>query len=108
MKRLVEFALADGGTITAEVEGPDLGRTPTRGGLPSQAIDKAGQTFEAAMEKIKPAASAIIEQLRHLSDPPSEAEVEFGLKLSTEAGALIASASTEANFKVTLTWKHQA
>jgi Trypsin-co-occurring domain 1 len=108
MKRLVEFALADGGTITAEVEGAELGRTPTRGALSPQAVDKAGQTFEAALEKIRPAASAIIAQLRHLADPPSEAEVEFGIKLSSEAGALIASASAEANFKVTLTWKNKA
>jgi hypothetical protein len=31
-------------------------------------------------------------------------DVEFGLKMGGEAGVIIASASIEANFKVTLHW----
>jgi hypothetical protein len=31
--------------------------------------------------------------------------VEFGLELNAEAGAFIASASTSANFRVSLTWR---
>jgi hypothetical protein len=108
MKHLVEFALEDGSTITAEVDEPEFKKAVTRGALPLQVIDQAGQTFEAALEKIKPAATVIIAKLRDIVDAPSEIEVEFGLKLSAEAGALIASAATEANFKVTLSWKNQA
>jgi len=74
--------------------------TPWRG-------DKAGQTFEQALDKIKPAASVIISRLRGLADPPDEIEVEFGLTLNAEAGAFVAAAGAEANYTVTLTWKRE-
>jgi hypothetical protein len=44
--------------------------------------------------------------LRSLADAPDEVQVEFGLDLHAEAGAFIAAASTGANFKVMLTWRH--
>jgi len=69
--------------------------------------EKAHQTFEAALDKIRPAAQTIIKKLRALHDPPDEIKVEFGLKLNAQAGAFIAAAGTEANYKVTLTWKRE-
>jgi len=56
---------------------------------------------------IRPAAQTIIQKLRALHDPPDEIEVEFGLKLNAQVGAFIAAAGTEANYKVTLTWKRE-
>jgi hypothetical protein len=38
-------------------------------------------------------------------DAPEGVEVEFGLKFAGQAGAFIASASTEAQFRVKLAWK---
>ncbi len=105
MKRLVEFPLQGGSTITVEVDEPGEGG-PVRGlGTPQPEV--ASQTFEVALEKIKPAAGGIIAKLRELADPPDQAVVEFGLKFGAKAGALIASADTEANFLVTLTWKRK-
>ena len=69
--------------------------------------EKAQETFEAALDKIRPAAQTIIQKLRALHDPPDQIQVEFGLKLNAQAGAFIAAASTEANYKVTLTWKRE-
>lgn len=69
--------------------------------------EKAHQTFEAALDKIRPAAQTIIQKPRALHDPSDEIEVEFGLKLSAQAGAFIAAAGTEANYKITLTWKRE-
>ncbi|MCS7178813.1 MAG: CU044_2847 family protein [Anaerolineae bacterium] len=54
---------------------------------------------------MRPLAEAVICKLRALADPPDEVEVEFGLKLNAEAGAVLAAAGTEAHYKVTLTWK---
>jgi Trypsin-co-occurring domain 1 len=39
---------------------------------------------------------------------PEEIEMEFGFSLSAGAGVIIASASTEANYRVTLRWKGEA
>ena len=107
MKQLVEFPLEDGSTILVEVEAPEeRGMVPaTRGGR--ETVARAQQTFEAALEKVRPAASAIIAKLRALHDPPDEIGVEFGLKMSAEAGAFIAAAGVEANYKVTLKWKRE-
>ncbi len=76
-------------------------------GLSGDVAGKVCQTFEVALEKAKPAASALIAQFRDLIDPPDEIEVEFGIKLSAGAGAVLASAGGEANYKMTLTWKRK-
>jgi len=60
------------------------------------------------VERARPLASALIEKLRGISDPPDEAQVEFGLSLSAEACAVLASASTSAHYRVTLTWERAA
>ena len=110
MKRLVEFPLQEGGTLLVEVDEPEgYAETTTRGGVvkasrPSEIADKAKDTFEDALDKIRPAAQSIIDKLRELHDAPDEIGVEFGIKLSAEAGMFIASASVEANYKVTLKW----
>lgn len=105
MKRLVEFPLEDGGAILAEVDGMEPTGSRVRGGSPSEIAEKARQTFESSLEKIKPAAAPIIAKLRDLSDQPEQVSVEFGVKLSAEAGVVLATTGVEGNFKVTLPWK---
>ncbi|MGH2593215.1 MAG: CU044_2847 family protein [Anaerolineae bacterium] len=39
-----------------------------------------------------------------MHDAPDEVGVEFGIKLNAEAGAFVALAGAEANYKVTLKW----
>jgi hypothetical protein len=107
MKQLIEFPLEEGGSIVVEVDVPEQEGGSVHAARPGEIAAKAEQTFEAALERIKPAAGAIIGKLRGLSDPPNEMEVEFGLKLSAEAGAVIAAAGAEANYKVVLKWKRE-
>jgi hypothetical protein len=105
MKRLIEFPLEGGGSVWVEVEEPDPPGGVVRAANPREMMAKAGQTFEDALDKIKPAANVLIARLRGLSDPPDEMAVQFGLKLSAEAGAVVAATGAEANYTVTLTWK---
>ena len=106
MKRLVEFPLEDGSTILVEVDEPEsAGGTARVARGDNKTVAKANQTFEKALDKIKPTANAVISKLRDLTHSPDEITVEFGLKLSAEAGAVLAAAGIEANYKVTLTWK---
>lgn len=107
MKRLVEFPLQDGGVVVVEIDKPETKGGPVRGLGGGEVMDRAKQTFEAALEKIRPVAGAIITQLRDLSEPPDKVKVEFGVKMSAEAGAVIASAGVEGNYKVTLTWTNK-
>jgi hypothetical protein len=107
MARLVEFPLEDGGTVLVQVDERTAQGPVTRGWADRSAVtDHAEQTFEQAISRVQPAAQALISRLRRLADAPEEVVVEFGLELSAEAGAFIASASTAANFKVSLTWRH--
>jgi Trypsin-co-occurring domain 1 len=108
MKRLVEFRLEDGSTILVESEEPESrGGAVVRGVGPNAMAEKAEQTFESALTKIKPVAAALIAKMRDLSDVPEEVGIEFGIKLGAKTGAFIASADAEATFKVTLTWKRE-
>jgi hypothetical protein len=102
MKRLVEFPLEDGTTLLVEIEEPDQGGL-VKASL-SETIAKAEQTLEKSLEKVKPAAQFLIQQIRKLHDAPDEVQVTFGLKLSADAGAVLASAGAEANYLVMLKW----
>lgn len=111
MKRLIEYPLKDGNLVLIEVEEPERPANSSVRGvqLPShEVIERATQSFEDALEKVKPAAGVIIAKLKELKPPPDQIGLEFGIKFSARAGAVIASAGAEANFKVTLTWKREA
>ena len=103
MKRLIEFPLQAGGSVIVEVDEP-APEGVVRAGRQGDVVEKAKATFEEVIDKIKPAADHIVAKLRGLHDAPDEIGVEFGIKLSAEAGAFVASASAEANYKVTLKW----
>lgn len=104
MKRLVSYRLASGGNVLVEVEdGPEA--PVTRGLRPSEVIETVGTSFETAIEAIKPAAIALANKLRSFADAPEDFEIEFGLKFAGQAGAFIASASTEAQFRIKMVWK---
>ena len=104
MRRLVEFPMEDGTTILVEVDEPGMGGNTLRSGRAGDMIERAGVTYEQALSRIQPAAVGIIARLRQMPEPPTEIAVELGISLSAEAGAFLASASTQAHLKLTLTW----
>lgn len=104
MRGMVEFTLESGGSIWVEVE--TAPGAPSRG-VAEKTITAALPTFEAALENVRPIANTIIAKLKNLTIIPDQIQVEFGLKLTAQAGAILASASGEANLKVALTWKRE-
>jgi hypothetical protein len=106
MKRLIEFPLQDGGSMVVEVDEP-APEGVVKAARPGEVAARAKETLEDALDKIKPAAQAVVTRLRELHDAPDEIGVEFGIKLSAEAGAFVASAGVEANYKVTLKWSNK-
>jgi prefoldin subunit 5 len=103
MGRLVEFPLDDGSYVLVEVEEPENDGLRRVGR--EEVVERATQTFDEALDKIRPASEAILKRLQTLSQAPDEITVEFGLKLSAEAGAFVCSGKVEANYTVTLKWK---
>jgi Trypsin-co-occurring domain 1 len=117
MSPLVEFPLAAGGGVLVEVTSPspagqsawdDDDAPVTRGRLRDRAdamTERAGETFDAAIGAIQPAAELLLSMLTDLSRVPDEIAVEFAVELSAEAGAFIATLSSAAHFKIALTWR---
>ncbi len=102
MKQLVEYGREDGNSILIDIDLPEAGFE--RAGRGDQVI-RAKEHFAAAIEHVKPVARTIISTFSGLA--ADEIGVDFGIKLSAKAGAIIASADTEANFTMRLTWKRK-
>ena len=105
MTHLVEFPIEGGNSIFVEVEESTSEQIDDRIGIGDDLVEKAKQSFEQAIAKIEPVANAIINKVRNLNQPADEVEVKFGLKMSAELGAVIASGKTELNYEITLKWK---
>ncbi len=109
MKRLVEFPLEQGGGVLVEVD--ELPAGPVMRGLGKDHLavaERTDKTFEEATAAVTPAARSLIARLRSIDDPPEEIGIEFGVQLSAQTGAFIASAAAAANFKVSMTWRRGA
>ncbi|MGP4000175.1 CU044_2847 family protein [Streptomyces sp. 8N706] len=109
---MVRLELDDGGSVLVEV--PDDGPAVEPAGRPGRVVDTANpaqtatETLQAALGRIRPAIEAVVGQVRGLGSPPDKVSVQFGIKITAEAGAVIAKASTEANFTVSAEWTRAA
>ena len=106
MKRLVAFKLDDNSSIVVEVDEPES-EGAIRATGPSDVLEVAKHSFDDAMGKIRDATESAITKLRNLSAQPDEITMEFGFNFSAEFGAIIAKATADANYKVTLNWKRK-
>ena len=109
---LVEFPLGDGGSVIIAAGGPNSGHDPDgpvlRGRVSEAVVTQASESFETVVQRVQPAATALLDAIRSGSHPPSEVTVEFGIEMSADLGAVIASTAVQANFKVCITWQREA
>jgi hypothetical protein len=84
-------------------------RQASRGAAPEEIAGKSDQAVGRAMGTIRQIVNRVAGVIKsvEVADRPSRLVLEFGLKLEAEAGAYIAQTSTEAGFRVTLTWEQQ-
>ena len=105
VKRLVEFPLEQGGSVLVEIDEPPAAPV-TRGlGKDHPALVEQAQDLEDATATITPAARSLIARLRAVEDAPDEIGIVFGVQLSVQTGAFIASVAGQANFTVSMTWR---
>ena len=110
MTRVLEIPVSSGGplmrvevddTLAATREGPRL-----RGGPgPIEKITKAGVSFDAILDGIKPSILAMYQNLNSLGPILDSVEVAFSIKVTADVGVIFAKASTEGNFQITLSFK---
>jgi hypothetical protein len=97
---VVRYEVRDGSYVLVEVDEDSYGVELVS--RDSDGVVEAGQRLESALASVREAAQATLDVLSGLS--PEAVEVEFGIKLAGEAGALIAKTSAEGHFTVRLSW----
>ncbi|MCX5168842.1 CU044_2847 family protein [Streptomyces antibioticus] len=101
MEGLVEFTTDSGAVVSVEAapEGRPGSRLVSRDGTV-----RATRTFEGALEGVRTAAESALRVFRDGSLRPDGVEIEFGVKLTAETGAVIAKGTAEGHLVVRLTW----
>ncbi|WP_144127030.1 CU044_2847 family protein [Catellatospora sichuanensis] len=102
MASLAEMPLDGGGWIL--VEAPEATGGPVKAGRLGEAIRELPTSLQTALAPVADAARTILEELRKAG--PTEVEVEFGVDLAMQAGAVIAKSETSCHLKVRLTWQN--
>lgn len=105
MTELLRFDTAEGGHIVVEVgsQEPGIQRAARSGGI----ID-VRHRFEDALGDVADAAAKSLAVFRDGALRPDQVEIEFGVRLNAEAGAVIAKTAVEGHLVVKLTWTPQA
>ncbi|MER7205947.1 CU044_2847 family protein [Streptosporangium sp. NPDC000239] len=102
-KQLVRWEI-DGGTVVVETDEEYVTDWVPVSSTGDRVIYDARQRFEEALKHVRGAAETALRTFRESAIGPDEVEVEFGVKLGTEAGAVIAKASVEGNLTVRVKW----
>lgn len=103
MTELVRFTAEDGSGVVVEVDDDSPGVEQIS--RDDKGIAEAAQRIETAFSAVKPAIRSVVDMLKQLG--PDEHEVEFGLKLTAETGAIVARTAAEAHFTVKLHWRRE-
>lgn len=103
---LAEFYLEDGKTtFLAEVPEPINESAIEEVTILDEQFYRAKQSFEAALDQVVPVASVAMERFKSgLTTPADGLELKFGVNLSVDAGAFLASLGGEVTFEVTVKW----
>lgn len=99
-KQLIEFGAGED-RVVVEIEDRRLGPRPASRGL----VEKVNQSFKQVAGGIRPIAWALLDEIKDLA--PAEAEIEFGVKFTAEAGVVLASTGGEVHCTVKLVWKKE-
>ncbi|MGW0764521.1 CU044_2847 family protein [Streptomyces sp. NPDC002676] len=108
MSRLVEFETEDGAFVVVETAEPATGtRLVARGEGGEGPAAQTARTFEGALAGVRSAAQSALRVFRDGALRPDSVELEFGVKLTAEAGAIIAKGAAEGQLVVRLGWSAQ-
>ncbi|WP_405680598.1 CU044_2847 family protein [Streptomyces sp. NBC_01238] len=103
MTALMEFTTDSGATVTVEVDRHTPGAQLVALG-DDNALARAGRTFDSALTGIRSAAESALAVFRDGALKPDGVELEFGVKITAEAGAVIAKSAVEGHLVVKLSW----
>ncbi len=107
-KELVEFTIEGNQKIFVEIEQSPVGGLKPISRDRHEIAAKAQKTFEEAMDNLQPMIKVIKSRLDNMTQPAEEVEVKFGVKLSSEVGAILASVGGEVTYEITLKWNNKS
>jgi Trypsin-co-occurring domain 1 len=97
------FKLNDGSEVVVEVSARPGQKPVSR---ISDFAEGAKESFERSIDAVYKMISTFYGSLQAEGKKPNDITIEFGLKATTEvSGLMIAKATADANFKVSLSWK---
>jgi hypothetical protein len=105
MEQLLRFE-SGGGTVFVEVADDEPGIE--RATRVDDVVIKARESLESALEQVRVVANVTLAKLGNLARQPEQVEVQFGIRLTAEAGAVIARTEAEGHLQVKLTWSRSA
>ncbi|MFE2043365.1 CU044_2847 family protein [Streptomyces sp. NPDC059477] len=113
MTDTTEFRTSDGTVVRVEVDG--VSSSGPYDGDPYEPISRrrtdrtadTADTLRQAVDRVRPAAQDVLDSLRAMPQMPDRVALEFGVKLSAEAGVVLARAASEGHFKILLEWEQQ-
>lgn len=84
---------------------PSVADGPVKAGRVADAVRELPHTLQGALEPVREMAEAMVAQLSKAK--PSEIEVEFGVELSAQVGAVISKGEGKAHLLVRVLWKDE-
>jgi hypothetical protein len=72
-------------------------------------VEKSKKAIERSMKTVQRMAKKALKTIQAIpiSERPTTFQFQFGIKMSGEAGAVVAKAGAEAAITVTMTWEHK-
>uniref|UniRef100_A0AAU2HDB8 Trypsin-co-occurring domain-containing protein n=1 Tax=Streptomyces sp. NBC_00060 TaxID=2975636 RepID=A0AAU2HDB8_9ACTN len=95
-----------GGSILVQADPVEVSAGPVMAGRVSEAIRDLPQSLESVIGPVAGMARAVLDEFRRVR--PDGVEVEFGVDLAAQAGAVIAKSEAACHLKVTVTWNAAA
>jgi hypothetical protein len=94
----------DGESVIVET-GEEIADTwAPAGACGERVVYQSAEGLKKALHGVRDAARTALAAFRDFPEGPQEVEVEFGVKLATEAGAIIAKSAAEGHLTVKLKW----
>jgi hypothetical protein len=102
MSELIPFDLGDNTMVFVETADADPVISPVS--RADAVLASTSTSFETALAQVRRAASTAVAAFRDMSARPDEVQIEFGVKLNAEAGAVIAKTAVDGHLRVLLSW----
>ncbi|MFI6060502.1 CU044_2847 family protein [Streptomyces sp. NPDC051286] len=102
MRSFARLPLENGGSILFEAV-PEVSDGPVKAGRMADAIHDLPSSLQSALIPVRGTARAEVDQLRQAG--PEELEIEFGVDLAAQAGAVITQTEANCHLKVRALWR---